>query len=267
MVAPEPSMARLLTNAQRHRYKHDGVLFPIAVLTPEETRRFRRASDLLEKQLGGRPRTIEVRQMHLHFPWAYQLATHPRILDAVSGVLGESLLVWATELFAKPPRDSAVSIGWHRDWPYMGFDAAHCVTAWVALSASTLTNGCMRVVPDAKRRRFRGKQSRAAVIDETRVQDVLLKPGEMSLHDSDILHGSNPNRSRSKRVGFVIRYITPEAKPRQEQPPVILARGRDGIGNFRIVGPPNGTDNTKSLAPLQRSARQHFEMMLASLKG
>ena len=48
-----------------------------SVLSAEEVRRFRAASDELETRLGGKPRTVDVRQMHLHFPWAYDLAVHP----------------------------------------------------------------------------------------------------------------------------------------------------------------------------------------------
>jgi hypothetical protein len=52
--------------------------------------------DELELRLGGKPRTVEVRQMHLHMPWAFELVTQPRILDAVEELLGANLLVWAT---------------------------------------------------------------------------------------------------------------------------------------------------------------------------
>src|SRR5262245_25953362 len=123
----------VLNAEQRRRYERDGIVFPIRVLSREEARKYRRACDELESHPGGKPRTIEVRQMHLHFRWAYDLAAHPRILDAVTDLLGPNLLIWATELFAKHPQDASVAIGWHRDQPYMGFDAANTVTAWVAL--------------------------------------------------------------------------------------------------------------------------------------
>src|SRR5437762_12875036 len=97
--------------------------------------------------------------MHLHFSWAYALATHPRILDAVEDVLGPNLLVWATELFVKHPHDPAVSIRWHRDSTYMGFDSATTTTAWVALSDSNAGNGCVCAAPGPQRRHY-GKPER-----------------------------------------------------------------------------------------------------------
>ncbi|HZL89783.1 MAG TPA: hypothetical protein VFB96_15565, partial [Pirellulaceae bacterium] len=105
-------MSKLLTRAEQNRFQEHGIVFPIRVLASDEADYYRRACDDLERQLGGRPRTVEVRQMHLDLHWAHKLAIHPRILDAVENVLGPDLLVWATELFAKHPHDGVVSIGW-----------------------------------------------------------------------------------------------------------------------------------------------------------
>src|SRR5215216_4335419 len=108
-------MTRLLSDTEKQRYEHEGVVFPVRVLSPEEASGYRAACDALEAQLGGNPRTVELRQMHLHFPWAHALATCPPVLDAVEDLLGPDVLVWATELFAKHAHDPTVSIGWHRD--------------------------------------------------------------------------------------------------------------------------------------------------------
>src|SRR5437763_9421203 len=129
-------MTRLLSEAERGRYDRDGIVFPIPVLSLDEAGQYRRACADLETRLGGKPRTIEVRQMHLHFRWALELATHPRVLDAVEDLLGSDLLLWSTELFAKHPNDPFVAIHWHRDRPYMGFRGGNSTTAWIALGPS-----------------------------------------------------------------------------------------------------------------------------------
>jgi hypothetical protein len=264
---------RLLTEDQRRRYVQDGLVFPVRALAPEEAGKYRLACDELEAQLGGKPRTVEVRQMHLYFRWAYDLATHPRVLDAVEDLLGPDLLIWATELFAKHPRDAAVSIGWHRDRPYMGFVGA-TTTAWVALGDSTAANGCMRAVPGPGRRdpgptdQACGRPGRrpALEVDEREVVDVLLGAGEMSLHDADILHGSAPNRSDEKRVGFVVRFVTPETRPMSGRPPVVLARGSSRRDHFRVVDPPVETSSERALAGMKESAALHLEAMLENLR-
>lgn len=262
-------MPKLLTPEQRAGFERDGIAFPIPVMSAEEAQVYRAACDRLEADLDGKPRTIEVRQMHLHFPWACRLATHPRVLDAVEDLLGPNLLVWATELFAKHPRDPAVSIGWHRDQPYMGFDAPTPVTAWISLGPSTRENGCMQAILEADRREKCAagvRAPKAAEAAERGAIDVVLRPGEMSLHDAYILHGSNPNLSDRKRVGFVVRFIAPEMRPKHGRPPVLLARGRDEVGHCQIVAPPSEADAVQALAEMKRSAAQHLEAMLENLK-
>src|SRR5262249_38904322 len=241
-------MTRLLSEAQKHRYERDGIVFPVRVLSPEEALGYRADCDALEAQLGGKPRTIEVRQMHVHFPWAHRLATHPRVLDAVEDLLGPNLLVWATELFAKHALDPTVSIGWHRDRPYMGFDARTAVTAWVALSDSTAANGCMRAVPGPAR--FQGGSGWRPKVNESEAVAVVLGAGEMSLHAGELPHGSGPTLSGEKRVGFAIRYVTPEARPPEGRPPALLARGGDSHHHFRLVEPPTDEDAERALAEM-----------------
>jgi non-haem Fe2+, alpha-ketoglutarate-dependent halogenase len=254
--------------AQRLRYQHDGVVFPIPVLTPAEAADYRAACDALELQLGGRPRTIEVRQMHLHFAWACRLANHPNILDAVQSVLGPDLLVWATELFAKHPHDAGVSIGWHRDRTYMGLTAERTATAWVALADSNTGNGCMRAAPGPQRKDVPSlDELRAASPGAASIVDIQLRRGEMSLHDADIPHGSAPNRSGEKRVGFVIRYITPEARPTQGRPPVLRARGRFTGDQFLVQAPPSEKASEGALALMKQSAALHLDAVLGNLRG
>jgi hypothetical protein len=97
--------------------------------------------------------------------------------------------------------------------------------------------------------------------------DVVLGAGEMSLHDPEIAHGSIPNRSEHKRVGFVIRYITPEARPLHGRPTVILARGRFDGDHFRIQGPPSESPPELALAGMRESATQHLDAVLGNLRG
>jgi non-haem Fe2+, alpha-ketoglutarate-dependent halogenase len=252
-------MTPLLTPAQRSSYDVDGLTFPVRVLTAAQAHVYRQACDDLEARLGGKPRTIQVRQMHLHFPWAFALATHPSLLDCVEDLLGPNLLIWATELFAKHAGDNSVAIGWHRDRPYMGVEGGSVVTAWVALSTSTLSNGCMCAVPLSK------EKPGLAFAENHDVVAIELQAGEVSLHSPDIHHGSKPNLSGEKRVGFVIRYMTPDVTPLAGRPPVILARGSGG-GPFEFVDPPSESDEEEALVAMKKSALDHFDAVLLNLK-
>lgn len=254
-----------LTDDQLTHFRRYGVAFPLRVLSAEQAARYRRECDALELSLGGAPRTVEVRQMHLHFRWAYELCVNPNVLDAVERVLGPNLLVWATELFAKREHDPNLFIAWHRDGPYMGFDPAHTVTAWISLARSFRDNGCLQVVLEEDRAGSElGRDGKPPPSD--RVVDVELEPGEMSLHDPNVYHGSGPNRSGEKRVGFAVRFVTPEARPLGARPRVLVARGRDTSGNFEIASPPAELDPRDALRGLRDSARRHLDAMLYNLK-
>lgn len=262
-------MPGFLTQVQRRAFADSGIVFPLGLLSQAETTRYRGECDDLERLLGGKPRTIEVRQMHLHFGWAYELASHPRVLDAVEDLLGPDLLVWATELFAKHPSDTSVAVGWHRDRRYLGFLGGQSVTAWIALSASTPANGCMRALP---RHCEQGDDERVetgdvgAGDDDPRRIDITLRAGEISLHDADVLHGSAANRSQIKRIGFVVRYVTPDARPKMGRPPTMLVRGTDRHGHFLAASPPTESDADAALAAMRQSAAHHLQTVLENIR-
>ena len=266
-----------LTSADCRRFQEQGIVFPLRVLSTAEADYFRQECDALETRLGGRPRTTDVRQMHLHFRWAHALATLPSVLDSVEDLLGPNLLVTATELFSKHPQESTVSIGWHRDGPYMGLDPDRTLTAWIALTDCSAENGCMRYVREADRRAAQGwntsreqasgqSENRLPVVADDQMSEVVLRAGEMSLHDVFVLHGSGPNCSSTKRVGFAIRFTTPECRPAHGRPPAVLARGEDRYGHFDLQVAPDREDDERVLHELRRSAREHLEATLQNLK-
>jgi ectoine hydroxylase-related dioxygenase (phytanoyl-CoA dioxygenase family) len=219
---------------------------------PDETARFRAAFDELAARLGGRPVAQALGHTQLYFRWAYELATHPVLLDAVEDVLGPDILVWTVSIFPKYPRDPGF-ISWHQDGTYWGLDSTKVTTAWLALTDSTVETGCMRVVPGSHRRPIlphrdtyapdnrlsRGQEIEVAV-DEADAVDVVLRAGEMSLHHVNIIHGSNANPSDRSRIGFAPRFTTPQTRQIDGEPPTaVLARGRDGYGHFQLLsGPP-----------------------------
>ncbi len=262
-------MSKLLTVAQIEQYHRDGIVFPVPVLSPGETAHFRAAFEEVAARLGGRPVAQALGHTQSYFRWAYDLATHPRILDAVEDVLGPNLLVWTVSIFPKYPRDPGY-ISWHQDGTYWGLDSTRVVTAWVALTDSTRDNGCMRVVPGSHRqpilphrdtyaadnRLSRGQEIEVEVAEQDAV-DVVLRAGEMSLHHVNIIHGSNSNPSDGSRIGFAPRFMTPETRQIDGEPlTAVLARGRDSHGHFQLLPGPPALGFDEALAAQQAAAGQ-----------
>jgi ectoine hydroxylase-related dioxygenase (phytanoyl-CoA dioxygenase family) len=73
----------------------------------------------------------------------------------------------------------------------------------------------------------------AVEVDEKDVVDLVLAPGEMSIHHVRLFHGSNRNRADYPRIGFAIRYIPTYIRQTSEiRDSATLVRGVDEHGNF-----------------------------------
>ena len=224
------------------RYQRDGIAFPIPVLSADEVAEFREALETLRAQ---QPKRLD--NLHVQYPWAYRLVSHPAVLDAVEGVLGPDILVDGNLVFYKPPHDTKYA-SWHQDSVYSGWHLTPSVSAWIALTTSERANGCMRVVPGTHKQGLlehdtirdpnllnrRGERLRMDV-DEAQAVDVVLRPGEMSLHHTNIVHGSNPNTSDGPRIGFIVRFVTNLSQNRDRQ--VMRVRGNADCSHLRVVEP------------------------------
>ena len=225
-------------------FAQQGVVFPIRVLSDQEVSEYR---DELEAVAGESPRRMD--QLHMRYDWAYRLASHPAVLDAVERLIGPEILIDGNLVFYKPPHDASYA-SWHQDSVYSGWHLTPSVSAWIALTCSEPANGCMRVIPGSHRQGLlehenvhdpnllnkRGERLRMGV-DESQAVDVVLKPGEMSLHHTNIVHGSNPNTSDGPRIGFIVRFVTNMSTNRDRQ--VMRVRGNADCSHLRLVEPPN----------------------------
>jgi ectoine hydroxylase-related dioxygenase (phytanoyl-CoA dioxygenase family) len=240
-------MPKVLSDEQVCEYRREGVVFPIPALSEEEAANVLADVEEMAAALGGRPEIRQLRHLQLFYRWAQGLALHPRVLDAVEDVIGQDILVHSSTLFWKWPHDPAY-VSWHQDGYYAGLSELSYTSVWLALSDSSSDNGCMRVVGGSHRagimphkyasvspNNFVSGLEIACVVDECDATDVTLRPGEISLHHVAIVHGSNPNRSDRPRIGFAIRYVSPHVRQQLDHYPLILARGRDRFGHYRIL--------------------------------
>ncbi|MGB1238859.1 MAG: phytanoyl-CoA dioxygenase family protein, partial [Pseudomonadales bacterium] len=148
----------------------------------------------------------------------------PAIIETVSRILGDDILVWACEFIIKEAHTDK-HISWHQDLTYWGMASdSQQLTAWLALSEASPESGCMRFLPGshtaqvAHRDTFasdnilsRGQEV-AVEVDERHDVCAALKPGQMSLHHGLMFHASGPNVTDDRRIGIAIRYITPTLK-------------------------------------------------------
>lgn len=242
-------MTKALTVQEVERYRRDGYLFPLRVLAADETAVWRRRFEAFEASQAGRSKQeLHHRAFrfkpHLLLTWLDELIHRPEILDAVEDLIGPDILVWASAFFPKDPHDPGY-VSWHQDSRTYGLVGSDLVTAWVALTDSSVENACMRVWPGSHalgdlphRDTFapdnvlsRGEEVELE-IDEAQAVDVVLRAGEMSLHHLRMVHSSPPNRSDRRRIGYAIRYMAPHMRPAAGRASALLVRGRDRQGHF-----------------------------------
>jgi non-haem Fe2+, alpha-ketoglutarate-dependent halogenase len=237
-------MPKLLSPAQIAQYRDEGYLAPIPIMDKAEALRIRAELEAVEARMGGPLRGDLRHKSHLLFPFLADLVRHPRLLDAVEDVLGPDLLCWTSNFFIKEG-ESPSFVSWHQDSTYWGLSAPEVATAWVALTPSDRANGAMAVIPgshksdqiphrdtfDRHNLLTRGQEV-AVEVDEREAVPLILAPGEMSLHHVRLVHGSAPNPSGDRRIGFAIRYIPPHIRQLEGEDSASLVRGTDRFGHF-----------------------------------
>ena len=249
-------------------YRRDGFVFPLQAMSEAEALRYRRQLEEMETIHADNPDFIYAINggINMVLPLFDELTCRPEILDRVEAILGPNIICFGASLFSKEP-NSDHYISWHQDLTYWGMDGTDEVTAWLALSPATVASGCMRMVPASHRRKLvahqdtfhqhnllsRGQEI-AIEVDEANTVDIVLQPGQFSLHHGHTFHASHPNHSDDRRLGVSINYVSTAMHNRAGIKPMVrLVRGEDTHGHFELVSAPDGVLNPKDIERLRVS--------------
>lgn len=229
--------------AEVERYRQLGYHYPVRVMSAERAAGYLHQLEAHEAAHGPLAGMMR-HKAHLYLAWLDELVRLPSVLDAVGDILGPDLMVFSSSFFIKEPRDPAY-VSWHQDAHYWGLDSGDVVTAWIALSDSDTENGAMRVIPGTHLADLPHVDTFAANNMLSRGQEVAvdlagrdwvemgLRAGEMSLHHVGLVHGSEPNGSDRRRVGFAVRYMSPNVRQTiSATDGATLVRGQDRFGHF-----------------------------------
>ena len=266
-------MPRILTPEEAGKYHQDGFHFPVRVMSEDEARAYRTKLESFEADQGGYLTGRKRQKLYLVLTWMNDLVRHPRILDAIEDILGPDILCWQAGFFIKEPRAKGF-VSWHQDSTYWGLSKPDVCTAWLALSPATIESGAMQVAAgthngdqlphedtfDPDNLLTRG-QKLSAEFDRSRQVDMVLRPGEVSLHHVRLAHASQPNRTDDRRIGLAIRYVAPHVRQITGVPDsAMLVRGEDRYHNFEAETPPVSDMHPDAIALHDRvtSAREGF---------
>ena len=217
-------MSKVLTKSQIEQYHDEGFISPVRVISEQEAHLIKQELEMVEAEFPEEINAESRNNLHLSFAFLDALAHNEIIVDAMEDLIGPNLSLWATVMFIKEP-SSKHYVSWHQDATYMGLDSLNFPTPWVALSPSNKETGCMTMIAGSHKTKIQEHEdtfaennilTRGQVIqnvDESKAVDLILEPGEMSIHHGAVIHGSQPNNSNHRRIGFSLQsYMPPNIK-------------------------------------------------------
>ncbi|OED36721.1 hypothetical protein AB833_26195 [Chromatiales bacterium (ex Bugula neritina AB1)] len=207
----------MLSEQQVHQYHEDGYITPDFRLSQEMIDEIRVLHDRL---LVKHPEFTNYCPNVLAYDTGFlNFARIPEILDMVGQVIGPNFALWNSSFFAKPAHGGHAT-PWHQDGEYWPLRPLATCTVWIAIDRATPENGCLRMIRGShKERKLRKHNTNNAAnltlnqeldpseYDESDAVDLVLEPGQISLHDIYLLHGSEANNSPDSRRGMTLRYM------------------------------------------------------------
>ena len=217
-------MPKILKKEQIEQYHDQGFISPVRVISEQEAHSIKQELEMVESEFPEEINAESRNNLHLSFAFLDALAHNEIIVDAMEDLIGPNISLWASVMFIKEP-SSKHYVSWHQDATYMGLDSLNFPTPWVALSPSNKETGCMTMIAGSHKTKIQEHEdtfaknnilTRGQVIqnvDESKAVDLILEPGEMSIHHGAVIHGSQPNNSTHRRIGFSLQsYMPPNIK-------------------------------------------------------
>jgi ectoine hydroxylase-related dioxygenase (phytanoyl-CoA dioxygenase family) len=229
----------MLTEAQKAFYRDRGYLVVPDVLTAGELAKLREVTDrllaeaarvgestgafLLEKNAPAGTRLVwRVFDPVALDPCYWEMARHPRVLDAVEDLIGPSIQLHNSNMHLKLPEHGG-EVDWHQDFPYLPHTNFDLLNTMIMLDDSTPENGCLNVIPGSHRwgpldhggpgaaggSNFALSAAQRAAGQP--VEDVVVPAGGMSIHHCLTLHSSRPNRSPRARRALIFTFRAADA--------------------------------------------------------
>jgi hypothetical protein len=160
-------------------------------------------------------------------PALEQFRRDPRVLEVLEPLLGRDIKQIINQLHWKPPDAAAADFAFHQDVRFRRPREAYrnlavsYVQSGIAIDRHTRENGCMRVLPGSH---LRGELAiptpaqvlagpptdealRAAGLDPTRLLDLELQPGDLTIWSVFLVHGSGPNVTQGDRRFYINGYV------------------------------------------------------------
>jgi phytanoyl-CoA hydroxylase len=147
------------------------------------------------------------------------ISKNKNLIQACSVAMKKYPVFREAEFFAKPAKVGLPS-PYHQDNYYWNIKNGNGLTAWISLNKTSKTNGTLKYLLGSHKIGVLKHVSSFAPGSSQKIPDkkitILkkkykeisprLKPGDIILHSSEIVHGSDANKSSNPRRGMTLQY-------------------------------------------------------------
>ncbi len=220
----------MISAEQKEFFDQNGYLIVSGLFLQEETAYYRDYYMELRHdarcQADRRPKDPKQKDPLLTYPRLMQMhrwdaVTLAWLLDqrmnqCMTSLLEREPLAVQTMLYFKPPKARGQAL--HQDNYYLRVQPGTCLAAWMALDRCDEVNGCLQVVAGSHNWPVlctEKANTKASFTDVTvpipegsQVVPVIMQPGDVLFFNGSLVHGSLPNRSRTRfRRSLIAHYI------------------------------------------------------------
>ncbi len=272
-------MSQLSAEQIEHHRQHGYVVVP-GVLNPVEIKRYlERATEIahgdhppeaakrLVKDIRFAKGTLPMPEDPEHALWKFinpdrfdavmaECLHFPRVLDAVSSLLGEDLLAFLLMFIYKPPGVDDAYHPFHQDGAYFPFEPLdQVVGVWIPLDHADASNGSLCVVPGSHKQKIGGHQPIEGVNagalaapaehdEEAHANSITfdLQPGDCVIFHPHLLHRTGGNPTKRHRRVVTLHIASAHCRPTGDgmrEYGFSLVRGRTQEGCLQPVDDPH----------------------------
>ena len=195
----------LLSELQLKQYEDDGYVIPDFKLPENLLKKIEKRHDELLKKY---PQFKNYCPAILHYDESFlEFCRNEIILNYVEQILGSDFALWNSSFFAKPAINGHAT-PWHQDGQYWPIRPLATCTVWLAIDDANVENGCLRFIKGShKEKKLKSHNindnknlTLNQELDESEYNqkdavNLILKRGQLSLHDVYLVHGPEANNS------------------------------------------------------------------------
>ena len=191
-------------------------------------------------------------------PWS------PKVVQAVTQILGDAWCRWLDQIFLKPAHHGA-GTGWHQDNAYFKRDDATTgVGMWTALHDATRANGTMEVIPKSHLTEYEHARDlgsnhhiTAKGVDESKAIAVEVPAGGVIFFNYGVMHCTRANNTDKPRAGMAYHFLRTDAVDESHNGQAFFVCGKEATGGEKEFGVNvEGTWDNEVEKTLKRNAVQ-----------